>query len=111
MNRETAICRLVRAVYMQSDQLNLLIETFAKQAVLMNEKVKSGEDLLAAKELVQSDGFIKKMNLSLEPLTVDEINALADFYESDAMKKFRMSANEIASLHSTLKNAFLEKPS
>lgn len=86
--RKRDIAGLIRSVYLNEEQLEVLVTTTKKQAALTGKKIKSGEALSIAKKTIISDDFIGKMSASFESLSSDDINRLTEFYQSEPMKKF-----------------------
>lgn len=112
-SRMKAISKLIQAVYMQPNQLDVLIDVFAKQVTLMGKKIKSGEALASAKERIKSDEFIKQFAPSFDEFSIEEINSLANFFNSETMKKYykvSIGSPEVAALYQAIQQAFVATP-
>ncbi len=85
---------LIRAVVPPS-QLNVLIATFTKQASLLGKKIKDERTLSALTSQIQSDEFLAPFIVRFETFSDAEIKHLLNIYESEAMKKFLRSNEEL----------------
>jgi hypothetical protein len=103
-----AICELVRAAFMQPLQIDTIISTFFTQAIVLGKKLKNEEALISAKEHIRSDDFIKQFSSSFEQLSIEEIEYLTSFFQSEAMKKYTKVSMSMAPIYQAMQEVCLE---
>ncbi len=108
-SRTKAIGEFIRAAYMQPEQLDTMVEVFSKQAALLGKKFKSPEGLDVAKKTVRSDEFIKQFAPSFDELSIEELNSLASFFNSDMMKRYNKANSELTPFFKAVQESFLER--
>ncbi len=107
-SKKDAAFDLIRAAYLQPDQLEAFLQVCKTKAPLFNRKVKAGAELEETIAYIQSADFLGKVLPSFEDLTEEEMDFLTAFYHSIAMKKFHRVAQNLVSFYQAVENAFFE---
>jgi len=106
-SRMNAIVKLVQATVMQPDNLDILIDGFAKIAAVMDKKIKSGQALTSAKERIRSNEFIEKFASYFDELSITEMNYIADSFNSEPMKKYQKIGLKLGPFTQAIREAVL----
>ena len=105
-----AVSAVIRTAHMQNEQLDVIIDGFAKQADLTGKKFKSGEALTSTRKRIKDDDFITQFAPSLDEFSIEEINSLSKIFNSETMKKYNKVTMRLVPLWKAIQEAFLATP-
>jgi hypothetical protein len=92
---------VIKAIALNQKSLDVLFDTFAKQATMLGEDSLNEKSKSELKSLVVSEGFLREFIEKFKELfTKEEAEELLTIYQSDVMKKwFEVGENLLGPLY------------